>query len=184
MNRWLIIFEDGGEVVRQSLQDAQQTVEDHGRGGIIVPMMPADDACHTFAAQHAMAAIDALCCYAKGRVAKARKRQYSSDSAEIQTAIDRADYVLSHAEGIKAMLAAAPQPQAEDAHTQAWWDGYHSAMRLFDAPAPQPQPQPQASAEDLALVGRYVTAHKSLKTDLHDAWQRIRADYERMGVGK
>lgn len=108
MNRWLIIFEDGGEVVRQSLQDAQQTVEDHGRGGIIVPMMPADDACHTFAAQHAMAAIDALCCYAKGRVAKARKRQYSSDSAEIQTAIDRADYVLSHAEGIKAMLAATP----------------------------------------------------------------------------
>lgn len=48
----------------------------------------------------------------------------------------------------------------------------------------EPAPQPQASAEDLALVGRYVTAHKSLKTDLHDAWQRIRADYERMGVGR
>lgn len=111
MNRWLIIFEDGGEVIRKSLQDAQQTVEDHGRGGIIVPMMPADDACQTFTAQHAMAAIDALCCYAKERVAKARKRQYASESAEIQTAIDRADYVLSYAEGLKAMLAA-PQPQA------------------------------------------------------------------------
>jgi hypothetical protein len=109
MNRWLIIFEDGGEVIRKSLQDAQQTVKDHGCGGIIVPMMPADDACQTFTAQHAMAAIDALCCYAKERVAKARKRQYSSDSAEIQTAIDRADYVLSHAEGIKAALAAAKE---------------------------------------------------------------------------
>jgi hypothetical protein len=36
-------------------------------------------------------------------------------------------------------------------------------------------------AEDVELVGRYVTAHKSLKTDLHDAWQRIRAS---LGVGR
>jgi hypothetical protein len=42
-------------------------------------------------------------------------------------------------------------------------------------------PRPQASAEDVELVGRYVTAHKSLKTDLHDAWQRIRAS---LGVGQ
>jgi hypothetical protein len=42
-------------------------------------------------------------------------------------------------------------------------------------------PRPQASAEDVELVGRYVTAHKSLKTDLHDAWQRIRAS---LGVGR
>lgn len=42
-------------------------------------------------------------------------------------------------------------------------------------------PRPQASAEDVELVGRYVTAHKSLKTDLHDAWQRISAS---LGVGR
>ncbi|MFN7883248.1 MAG: hypothetical protein ACK5PF_09580 [bacterium] len=54
-----------------------------------------------------------------------------------------------------------------------------AGVPLYAAP-----PRPQASAEDVALVDRYVTAHKSLKTDLQDAWQRIRADYERMGVVK
>lgn len=98
-----------------------------------------------------------------------------------------------------------PQPQAEP--VAYVWKGVIGAMRrgqraidatlwstptgqagvpLYAAP-PRPQaaasscPAPSVRAEDVELVGRYVTAHKSLKTDLHDAWQRIRAS---LGVGR
>jgi hypothetical protein len=57
-------------------------------------------------------------------------------------------------------------------------EDYRSLVRTGDDEGWFPvfaAPQPQASAEDVALVGRYVTAHKSLTTDLRDAWQRIRA---------
>ncbi|MFN8993811.1 MAG: hypothetical protein ACK5X3_09175, partial [Pseudomonadota bacterium] len=102
-----------------------------------------------------------------------------------------------------ALREPAPQPQAEPVGewvmvprepTHAMlkagveWGGeamdYHEAMGRIGAawgPMLAAAPQPQASAEDVELVGRYVTAHKSLKTDLHDAWQRIRAS---LGVGQ
>lgn len=90
-----------------------------------------------------------------------------------------------------ALREPAPQPQAEpvactwpDCVTDGRCDLWCTSAKQAGVPNPSSAPQPQASAEDLALVGRYVTAHKSLKTDLHDAWQRIRADYERMGVGR
>lgn len=51
-----------------------------------------------------------------------------------------------------------------------------------------PQPQPQASAEDVDWV-RYAVDDFSGRAEPHwpeveAAWQRIRADYERMGVVK
>ena len=47
--------------------------------------------------------------------------------------------------------------------------------------APQPQPQPQASSEDVERVERWLSA---MDIPTSEAWQRIHADYERMGVVK
>lgn len=85
-----------------------------------------------------------------------------------------------------------PQPQVEPVAWQyrrndssEWVTLPHWPCLLGDGDERRPlyaaPPRPQASAEDVELVGRYVTAHKSLKTYLHDAWQRIRAS---LGVGQ
>jgi hypothetical protein len=61
---------------------------------------------------------------------------------------------------------AAPQPQA------SLNEPFGTAERL-------PQPQPQASAEDLRAID--VIGKGDMASQ---AWKRIRADYERMGVGR
>ena len=52
--------------------------------------------------------------------------------------------------------------------------------------APQPQPSPQASAEDVRRVDDVFDRIDNTRASALDrkAWQRIRADYERMGVVK
>jgi hypothetical protein len=75
---------------------------------------------------------------------------------------------------------AAPQPQAvtgfRDEHGNEW-----RAKGFRDA-----APQPQASAEDVERVDMVLAdLDNSLTSKLdREAWQRIRADYERMGVVK
>ena len=51
---------------------------------------------------------------------------------------------------------------------------------LNAAPQPQPQAGTQASAEDVALVDGFASWH--MAPERLAAWQRIRADCERMGV--
>lgn len=48
------------------------------------------------------------------------------------------------------------------------------------APTSVAPPRPQASAEDVALVDEVMRGWPKFR----EAWQRIRADYERMGVVK
>jgi hypothetical protein len=50
------------------------------------------------------------------------------------------------------------------------------------APIYAAPPRPQASAEDVALVDDCVKAADHYDNNVDAAWQRIRADYERMGV--
>jgi len=102
-------------------------------------------------------------------------------------------------EYVRMQLRAAPQPQAAEGLTvkEAWWAGARAALGLpGETPREQvasafviagilakrdeqaPQPSPQASAEDVALVDKWVNlAH----TREIEAWDRIRAS---LGVGK
>jgi hypothetical protein len=96
---------------------------------------------------------------------------------------------------------AAPQPQGADAATLAKrldkvlgcyadsmpkeaYSEVDAVMRALNKAATQPQSRPQASAEDVARVRELVRQSGLAGPTIKAAWQRIEADYERMGVVK
>jgi hypothetical protein len=96
------------------------------------------------------------------------------------------------------LRAAKPQPQAEPVAWQ-WrrkgepWSHEYTFLSEVKATTDDSEvralytaPQPQASAEDVALVSDVMgllATHADFPSAVK-AWQRIRADYERMGVGR
>jgi hypothetical protein len=96
-------------------------------------------------------------------------------------------------------LYATPQPQGEP--VGHLYRDHHGAMQfqwtsisgegLVDGTKLYAAPQPQASADDVGLISEVLsftlmdgTWHRPKVSEIESAWQRIRADYERMGVVK
>lgn len=99
---------------------------------------------------------------------------------------------------LEAALNAAPQPQAIDPswslHDRVEFTLRDAGFDLDEASriaALAATPQPKASAEDVGLISEVLTFTLNDGTwlrpkvrEVGDAWQRIRADYERVGVVK